>query len=678
MSHSQRQQTGLACEDCRRRKARCDRARPSCGSCQDSAISCRYVDKRPKRGPRKGEMMGLKNLIADLEQRLNERTIQQQPGHEPVPSDNVQKPDSISDTLLLLEQDAALTEIVPIILSNDLESSNLSSTGYENCGLGISSLGITSLDSPSLGNTTSPDQTSFTSSHFVGADMCSLRALDGSHGVMISDQNSISDWLDGDSILSPSATPSGNQQLFDSKAIQALGGPTLSELMQADLILAITRDELYFERVHPVLPNIHRRKYFTWARQKRQSVGQVALQYAMRAVAAAVSAQYQPLSTMLCAESRRLLERMNSDGTGDGDDTHIEQIQAWLLVAHWELLCNHEHQAMLAVGRAIRMVQLARLHDVDAWNVPFVPVGAEMTRLSSSPVSDEESFVKAEEQRRTFWLAYCFDRFCFIHSECPPSLQDESIRTRLPASEMNFQNDQPVQMDFLCEVLAHNDWAALPSFARCVVLHSLFSRCISHQRFAMSEAATSGSVSSKVWSKYAWLTLAVEKRKEWLLQSLPNATDIVEDPMVTLAAVLAACAATNVYHSMAQSAAWTSVDHEDSVHPNYTEQAIQAASELVRFIESMPRSINCFKAHPFLPTLIYRAALFLIGLSKASLPTTTTYSNQDCDLVILFGALRDLEQVNKLSGNLLQKLEKARHEGSDVQEQRRLRGQENL
>ncbi|RDW58824.1 hypothetical protein BP6252_13300 [Coleophoma cylindrospora] len=672
MSHSQRQQTGLACEDCRRRKARCDRTRPSCGSCQDSGTSCRYVDKRPKRGPRKGEMMGLKNLIADLEQRLNERTIQQQAGHEIVPSDRAQKPDSIPDALLLLDQNATLTETVPIILSNDLENSNLGSTGYENCGLGTSGLENTRLDSPSLGSTTSPDQTPFSSSIFAGTDMGSLRALDGSHNIMISDQNSISDWLDGDSILSPSVPPSGNQQLLDSKAVQALGGPTLSELMQADL------DELYFERVHPVLPNIHRRKYFTWARQKRQSVGQVALQYAMRAAAAAVSAQYQPLSSMLCAESRRLLEQMTNDGTGDGDDTHIEQIQAWLLVAHWELLCNHEHQAMLAVGRAIRMVQLARLHDVDAWNVPYMPVGAEIKRLPSPPLSDEESFVKAEERRRTFWLAYCFDRFCLIHSECPPSLQDELIRTRLPASETNYQNDQPVQMEFLCEVLAHNDRAALPSFARCVVLHSLFSHCISHQRFAMSEAAASGNVSSKVWSKYAWLTLAVERRKGCLLQSLPSATDIVEDPMLTLATVLAACAATDVYQSMAQSTAWTTVDHEDSVHSNYTEQAVQAASELVRFIESMPRSINCFKAHPFLPTLIYRAALFLIGLSRASIPTTTAHSNREGDLGILFGALGDLEQVNKLSGNLLNRLEKARHKGSDVSEQRRLTRQENL
>lgn len=63
MSRSHRQQPGLACEDCRRRKARCDRVRPTCGSCKDSDTACRYVDRRPQRGPPKGQVTALKNLI---------------------------------------------------------------------------------------------------------------------------------------------------------------------------------------------------------------------------------------------------------------------------------------------------------------------------------------------------------------------------------------------------------------------------------------------------------------------------------------------------------------------------------------------------------------------------------------------------------------------------------------
>lgn len=132
-----------------------------------------------------------------------------------------------------------------------------------------------------------------------------------------------------------------------------------------------------------------------------------------------MSAQLQPLSTMLCAEARRILENMDNAWSTIGTSTGIEHIQAWLLVAHWELLCNHENQAMVTAGRAIRMAQLARLHDIDSRSGVFTP------RAECSMA--EQSFVDAEERRRTFWLAYCFDRFCLMHNDCPTSLQEQSV-----------------------------------------------------------------------------------------------------------------------------------------------------------------------------------------------------------------------------------------------------------
>ena len=147
----------------------------------------------------------------------------------------------------------------------------------------------------------------------------------------------------------------------------------------------------------------------------------------MRAVAAAVSAQYRSLSEILCAESRRVLEQMNANGSDDCSDTPIEQIQAWPLVAHCELLCKHEHQAMLTAGRAIRMVQLARLYDVDGYNMSFMSLNTDTPLSPRSPLSEDKSFAEAEEKRRTFWLAYCFDRFCLMRNECPPSLQEELV-----------------------------------------------------------------------------------------------------------------------------------------------------------------------------------------------------------------------------------------------------------
>ncbi len=58
-----RQQAGFACEECRRRKARCDRARPKCGYCLETDAVCIVINKKIQRGPKKGHMTALRSQI---------------------------------------------------------------------------------------------------------------------------------------------------------------------------------------------------------------------------------------------------------------------------------------------------------------------------------------------------------------------------------------------------------------------------------------------------------------------------------------------------------------------------------------------------------------------------------------------------------------------------------------
>ena len=58
-----RQQPGFACEECRRRKARCDRARPTCGLCLESSTICIILDRKPQRGPKKGRINAMRSQI---------------------------------------------------------------------------------------------------------------------------------------------------------------------------------------------------------------------------------------------------------------------------------------------------------------------------------------------------------------------------------------------------------------------------------------------------------------------------------------------------------------------------------------------------------------------------------------------------------------------------------------
>lgn len=58
-----RQKPGAACEECRRRKLRCDRRQPQCGSCQATGVPCHTTTVRAARGPKPGYLKDLKARI---------------------------------------------------------------------------------------------------------------------------------------------------------------------------------------------------------------------------------------------------------------------------------------------------------------------------------------------------------------------------------------------------------------------------------------------------------------------------------------------------------------------------------------------------------------------------------------------------------------------------------------
>ncbi|KAJ1325335.1 RNA polymerase II-specific transcription factor-like protein [Microdochium nivale] len=62
--------TTTACEQCRCRKIKCDKTRPSCGTCQKNGLECFFIQEKFRRGPKKGELSRLKAQVEFLEQRL--------------------------------------------------------------------------------------------------------------------------------------------------------------------------------------------------------------------------------------------------------------------------------------------------------------------------------------------------------------------------------------------------------------------------------------------------------------------------------------------------------------------------------------------------------------------------------------------------------------------------------
>ena len=87
-----RQRLGAACEECRRRKLRCDGQQPQCGICQESNLVCE-VTQRGIRGPKKGVLKALRDRVAELEAMLASRPdLQQQQLGNPASSSTITIP----------------------------------------------------------------------------------------------------------------------------------------------------------------------------------------------------------------------------------------------------------------------------------------------------------------------------------------------------------------------------------------------------------------------------------------------------------------------------------------------------------------------------------------------------------------------------------------------------------
>lgn len=170
---------------------------------------------------------------------------------------------------------------------------------------------------------------------------------------------------------------------------------------------------------------LHQARYFYWSQKSNKPDPHVCLQLAMWTMAAAGSAHLQHMRESLYKRARTKLEALDND-IETANAASLQAAQAWLLVTHYEFRYMGYRRAWLTAGRAFRIIQLAKLHEVDRLN------DVEVT------LSLPDLWTEAEEKRRTYWLAYCLDRFLNITYEWSLSLNEEAVRP--PPTECNCAN----------------------------------------------------------------------------------------------------------------------------------------------------------------------------------------------------------------------------------------------
>ena len=170
------------------------------------------------------------------------------------------------------------------------------------------------------------------------------------------------------------------------------------------------RDQLYFDRVHNFAPMLQRYRYLSWSKQPNKSRGKICLQYAMWTLAAALSSQFQFLRGELYRETRQSLDALEMEN----QEMCIERVQAWLLLSLYEFMSDFYQRGLVSVGRAFRLVQLMRLHEIDT-----VPI-----------TGGQGDLIDIESTRRTFWMAYCIDRFTSVRDNLSLAISEKEVGLR--------------------------------------------------------------------------------------------------------------------------------------------------------------------------------------------------------------------------------------------------------
>ncbi|KAI1770474.1 fungal-specific transcription factor domain-containing protein [Hypoxylon cercidicola] len=551
-----RQNPGAACEECRRRKVRCDRQQPSCGLCLSSGVQCQVTTPRPPRGPKRGYLKALQARIATLEGTLLQQQRQQQ---QPPPNNNTSTitiaPEDTTIEGLTFNDHPPLAWDFPITTDDERSLNDL-------CNGTVPSTvsGTSSLDGGSVHASTSPIQGFQTPSESFADAMLDRK------------MSEISDGLDGINI---------------------------SNLMQADL------DQLYFDRVHSFAPILHQRRYISWARSMAKTDAQSCLRYAMWTLAASVSAHYQNIGDSLYRCTRRSLESLDSKCVGLGM-TEMEQVQAWLLLAIHEFMCVDFSRGWVSAGRAFRLIQLNWLQYSDGTDVSLA----------------QTDWVDAEQKRRTFWLAYCLDRFISVRNNSPMTFSEQNT-IRLPAPETNFQNEQPTLTGFLSEAITARDAIVTSTFTECIVVATIIGRALSHRQQSMVDNIYLNE-SRDFWERHEWINGILIQRMDVFSLNYPIAAQEA-DPMLLFISMMWRTTVLYIYQLM------KSVIHPTEekrlVLAECTRQSTIAAKEIVNLTNKLSQ-LNSFKVHPLTPIPLSLCAEFFVAYQELG----DTYSKQLQDI----------------------------------------------
>jgi hypothetical protein len=176
-----------------------------------------------------------------------------------------------------------------------------------------------------------------------------------------------------------------------------------------------SRTQIYFTKVHPSVPVIHKYRFLASMNLSGNAKPSISLRYAMWSLAASITESYKSLHSHFHGRARKYAEA--DERAGRQKFINIRHAQAWILIGIYEFKMMMFPNAWLTTGRATRLTQMLGLHRLDG-------LGLDVKQSLPTPTDVSEK----EERRRTFWMAFCMDRYAGVGTGWPLIVDERDVR----------------------------------------------------------------------------------------------------------------------------------------------------------------------------------------------------------------------------------------------------------
>lgn len=174
-------------------------------------------------------------------------------------------------------------------------------------------------------------------------------------------------------------------------------------------------DNVYFQYVHPSLPMIHQYRYRAAMGLSPHMRPPVCLRYAMWCLASNLSGKYHSHQEIFYRRARKYAELDEMKGLGE-QMVSLAHAQSWVLIATYEFQMMFFPRAWASVGRASRLALMMSLNRLDG-------EGLDVKQVLPPP----RDWTEREERRRTFWMAYCTDRYASMGTGWPLAIDERDV-----------------------------------------------------------------------------------------------------------------------------------------------------------------------------------------------------------------------------------------------------------